>query len=295
MMLLSIWLFTSAATPTVPTGELRQLAEAHTQARRYVEAGETYLSLAHRPEVRVRDELYNAHMSFENAYRSGSGVQHLCRALRLAEKVVTDGVFDDQDQGVFWGEIVDLDLTELAKDATTNHRTNCRFDATGRKRAPVLLLADADFPSETGPTAERQQAPSPSVSPPQRPTTVDRRRRASTAAGATLTGLGAGLLGSMALALAGQRRDAAMMSAMIDHAQAAGRDFAVREQTRFERLYDDARLLRSAALGLGITGAATLTTGIALLSTRGRILRRAVAFRPYGGLLGAGATFRLEF
>lgn len=294
MMLAWILMLAPPTTPAPSTADLRQLAEDHARAERFTLAGETYLQLARRPDVRPRDELYNAHTHFENAFLVGSGAEHLCRALRIAERVLADGAFNDEQEHIFWREVADFDLSQLADDARTSGRPNCRYDAAGHPRPPVLLLTDADIPPRPPPAAEYVQTAERLPAPTRLPVD-ERRQRARTAAGATLTGLGVGMLGSMVLALAGQRAHAGTMSAMIDQAQTRGRDFTLAEQTRFERLYDDARQLRSAALGLGIAGAATLTTGVALLSTRGRGHRRALAISPFGGPLGAGGTFRLEF
>ena len=53
-------------------------------------------------------------------------------------------------------------------------------------------------------------------------------------------------------------------------------------------------LLRNVAVGVGIVGVVSLTAGVARLATRKRV-ERTVAVQPYGGRLGAGATFRVRF
>ena len=151
MMLAWILMLAPPTTPAPSTAALRRLAEDHARAERFTLAGEIYLQLARRPDVRPRDELYNAHTHFENAFLVGGAAEHLCRALRIAERVLADGSFNDEQEHIFWREVADFDLAQLADDARTSGRPNCRYDAAGHPRPPVLLLTDADLPPPAPP------------------------------------------------------------------------------------------------------------------------------------------------
>lgn len=265
---------------------LRAAAEAHEEAARYLDAAAAYLRLAEQPGVARLDELSHAHDAFFAAYAnarpaSAADPWHLCRALFLAESTVREDRFRDEQQRLYWKQTAALDLQKLKADAEKYGRPNCRHDAAGRTHGPVLRLARVSVASEPPrPAALRPEA--------------GRRWRAHTAAGASLTGFGLGLMGVLVAALDGQRRSGEAMSAMVREAKTADRDFTPAEQGRFEGLYRDALLFRGAAIGLGVAGATSLVTGVALLATRGKS-RRALALHPFGGPLGAGVRLRLEF
>lgn len=274
------------------TAELRALAKEHEHAERFVDAGEAYLRLAGQPDVRVRDELLGAHTNFESAFIASEDSKQLCRALRIAERVVREGQFDHAEQQKFWAELVEADLVRLAEDATKRKTANCRFDAAGRRLEPIALIADDDPPHVP---AERVEVARPAVPAPPGPTSRDHRRmRARTAGGGALLGLGLGFIGlttgavvmhGIQLAALGRLRDAA----------AAGGGLSNAESDLVPGLRADALESRAAAIGLGLAGAATFIPGVVLLARRHRVWRRDVALVPHGGPRGVGAVLRLNF
>lgn len=249
MMLAWILMLTPPAAPDLSTADLRRLAEDHARAERFTLAGETYLQLARRPGVRPRDELYNAHTHFENAFLVGSGAEHLCRALRIAERVLADGVFGDDQEPIFWREVADFDLSQLADDARTSGRPNCRYDAAGHPRPPVLLLTDADLPPPPPPSSPVPPAPQPA---PARPATKP-PGRGLLITGGVLLGTAAALGGGATAAFV--RRDA-----LVDQERALAADAAALGYA------DTATLNAQAVLGDGIRAAHRLMLGTAITS-----------------------------
>jgi hypothetical protein len=81
---------------------------------------------------------------------------------------------------------------------------------------------------------------------------------------------------------------------MTSMANAEGRDFTADEWQEFNAIRDEGRQVRGAAIGVGVAGAITLSTGVALLATRKRASRK-FAVQPYGGPLGGGMVLRLRF
>ena len=278
--------------PTMSTAELRALAEEHENAERFVEAGEAYLELAHRSDARPRDALLGAHTNFDSAFIASGDARQLCRALQIAERVVRGGGFDDGEQAKFWAEVVEDDLARLAEDAKKNNKANCRFDAAGQRRKPVMLLAD-DAPPRV--PAENVETASPVALPmPPGLTPRDARRtRARTAVGGTLLGLGLGFIGLTTAAAVTHGIQLAALDRLRDRAPAHGLGEAERNDVSL--LTADAIDSRAAAIGLGAAAAATFIPGVVLLARRHRVWRRGVAFVPHGGPRGAGAVLRLNF
>ena len=276
---------------TMTTAELRALAEEHEGADRFVEAGDAYLELARRADARPRDALLGAHTNFDSAFIASGDVRQLCRALQIAERVVRDGGFDSDEQAKFWAEVVEDDLARLAEDAKKHSKANCRFDAAGQRRRPVMLLADEDLPRV--PT-EHVEVASPVVLPTPRATPRDvRRAGVRTAVGGTLLGLGLGFIGLTTGAVVTHGIQLAALERLRDRAPAHGLSEA--EKGLVSELRADALDSRAAAIGLGAAAAATFIPGVVLLARRHRIWRRGVAFVPHGGPRGAGAVLRLNF
>jgi hypothetical protein len=274
------------------TAELRALAEEHADAGRFVEAGEAYLQLARRPDVRLRDELFEAHSNFDSAFQASGDSRQLCRALRIAERVVGEGTFDHDEQQKFWAEILDEDLARLAEDAIEKKTGNCRFDAAGRRLEPIALIADDDPPRVP---AGHVETASPAVPPPPGPTPRDARRmRARTAGGGALLGLGLGFIGLTTGAVVLHGIQLVALDRLRDGAPARG-GLTDEEKSFVSRLSADALESRAAAIGLGVAAAATFIPGVVLLARRHRVWRRDVALVPHGGPRGVGAVLRLNF
>lgn len=274
--------------------ELRAAAEEYIHVQAFVEAGEVYLELARRQDVRQRDELFNAHANFDSAFLASGDARLLCRALRLAERVVAEGVFDDAEQAKFWTEIVDEDLSRLSATALKKREPNCRFDAAGRRVAQVPLLAAGEPPrvpvEKMGPTTKANPARSPIPAMSERDA---RRARAFTAAGATLAGLGLTFSGFTIGALVKHGQELAGLRELSERAANGG--LSDSEVAFAYRLRADALDTRALAIGFGAAAVATLVPGAALLATRPRPRRSGVALVPYGGPRGAGAVLRLNF
>lgn len=278
---------------TMPTAELRALAEEHENAERFVEAGEAYLELARRSDARPRDALLGAHTNFDSAFIASGDARQLCRALQIAERVVRGGGFDNDEQAKFWAEVVEDDLVRLAEDAKKNNKANCRFDAAGQRRKPVMLLAD-DAPPRV--PAEHVEATNPVALPTQPGSTPRdaRRTRVRTAVGGTLLGLGLGFIGLTTGAAVTHGIQLAALDRLRDRAPAHG-GLSEAERSLVSRLRTDALESRAAAIGLGAAAVATFIPGVVLLARRHQSRRRGVAFVPYGGPRGAGAVLRLNF
>lgn len=271
------------------TAELRALAEEYERAEKFVEAGEAYVELARRPDARPREALLGAHMNFDSAFLASGDARQLCRALQIAERVVHEGGFDNDEQQKFWAELVGDDLTRLADDAGKKKQANCRFDAAGKRRRPVLLLAADDPPrgiTETAsPAAARMPGPTPRDAG---------RTRLRTAAGGTLLGLGIGFIGLTTGAVVAHGIQVAALERLRDEAVVRG-GLTGPEQALAYDLRAGALDARTAAIGLGAAAAATFIPGVVLLARRHRIGRREVAFVPHGGLRDVGAALRMRF
>jgi hypothetical protein len=280
----------SPEPPAEPPAVVAQRAAAEALEARgiFTDAGHAYVKLAEMPGVNRRSELDKAHTNYDSAYLATKDSSHLCWALRIAEQVVDEGEFIDADQQSYWRDTLDDDLRRLQDDARTNQRANCRFNETGAPRVLVATLNDEDFAAQA-PTASREdeRRPLPKV-------TTTRRWRAHTASGAVLTGIGLGLVGALAGVLESQAQHARAMRRMTSMANAEGRDFTADEWQEFNAIRDEGRQVRGAAIGVGVAGAITLSTGVALLATRKRASRK-FAVQPHGGPLGGGVVLRLRF
>ena len=283
------------ALPAEPPSVVAQraAAEALEAQGMFGDAGDAYVKLAEMPGVNRRGVLDRAHTNYDSAYLATQNASRLCWALKIAEQVVREGEFNDQEQASYWRDTVDDDLRRLQADARTTRRANCRFDESGSPRLLVAQLTDDDF-AERGTgvpatdTVEVEQQPRP-LAP------AARRWRAQTASGGVLTGLGLGLMGVLAGVLKLQGEHAGAMRRMSAAVKAEGRDnFTGSEWTQFNTLRDDGLRLRNAAIGVGVAGVISLSAGVALLATR-KMGSRRLALQPYGGPLGGGAVFRIRF
>jgi len=283
-----------ASSRPTPADAQRAVAEAHVAQRAYEEAGEAYLKLASMSGVVRRDELDQAHVNLDSAYLTSNLTRHLCRALQVAEMTIADGKFEGEQEEKFWQDIRDDDVRHLREDARATKRQNCRFGPDGESlKVAVALLPDPEIGPQTPPLDLREPAiRAGAVDAPVQRGSADRRWRVQTA-GAALVGVGIGSLGLLIGVITVNRRQAQAMERMNEDAAAAG-GFSTAGLVQHDRIYADARLTRSAAIGLGVVTAATLLTGVALLVSRKRATR-AVAVYPYGGLHGGGATLRLRF
>ena len=273
---------------TMTTAELRALAEEHADADRLVEAGETYLLIARRPDVRPRDELFEAHSNFDSAFIASGASKQLCRALQIAERVVGEGKFDHDEQRKFWVEILQDDLARLAEDATKKKAANCRFDAAGRRRQLVALIADDDPPQQIQvkvPESTRSMTDSP---PPPR----SRRYRGHTTAGAVFTGLGIGFLGVFAGALAVRVDQVQAIHKQAAVVEAQGRQPTASEDGWVAHREAIVRGMQPVMISAAVAGGACLTTGVVLLATR---RARRLAVRPFGGIREAGLLLQGRF
>ncbi len=291
MLLLAVAPTESPVEPPAVAAQ-RAAAEALEARAAFAEAGDAYVKLAELREVDRRGALDRAHMNYDSAYLETNHPSRLCWALGVAEQVVREGGFQDDDQASYWRENVEDDLRRLQLDAKATQRANCRFDANGAPRKVVLTtLTDDDF---TAPPAAAAPIDDRLIDTPRTPTLATRRRQVHTTAGAALTGIGIGLVGTLAGLLGSQARHATTLREMSAAVRAAGRDFTESEWEDFNPIRDEGVLLRNAAVGVGIVGVVSLTAGVALLATRKRVERK-FAVQPYGGRLGAGAIFRVRF
>lgn len=291
MVLFAVAPLASPVEPPVVAAQ-RAAAEALEARAAFAEAGDAYVKLSDLPDVDRRGALDRAHMNYDSAYLETNHPSRLCWALGVAEQVVREGGFQDDDQASYWRENVEDDLRRLQQDAKATQRANCRFDASGAPRKVVLTtLTDDDFtapPVAAAPIGDRLS------DTPRTPTLATRRRQLNTVAGAALTGIGVGLVGTLAGLLGSQARHAVTLREMSAAVRAAGRDFTEVEWADFNAIRDEGVQLRNAAVGVGIVGVVSLTAGVALLATRKRVERK-FCIQPYGGRLGAGAIFRVRF
>ncbi len=280
-MLIIVSLSLLLATPT-PADE----------AATYAAAGEAHLERAAIPGDHQLDEFDGAHKNFDSAYLVAEDPRYLCRALQVAEVVLARVAFTSDQERLSWAEVRQDDLDRLRQDAGKTRRANCRFDgASAPVQRRVALLTDADMPPPGAPLSATPESRGLKLSGPTR--APRRRDQAQMAVGATFTGLGLGFIGVMVGALSVQAQQAEAMRAIFDRARTAG-ELSDVDRGRADDLLADSIQTRHVAIGVGIAGAATLTTGITLLATR-KLAARRFAVLPHGGPFGGGATVRLRF
>lgn len=272
---------------TSPEGTPQQQAEI------YAAAGEGHLRRAATPGEQQLDEFEEAHKNFDLAYLTAADARHLCRALFAAEVALSTANFTDDQARLSWEEVRRDDLDRLRMDAAETRRSNCRFDAKGGPRPPrLVVMDDADFslmaPPGTSTSAGGDQEVDRAGAMP-----MQRRWNAQTAAGALFTGAGVGLVGVLAGAIGLRVRQAEAMRDIFDDARATG-SLSDADRSRADAIKADGIQTRSVAIGVGVAGAVSLATGVALLVTRKKVTRP-VALLPYGGLLGGGAMLRMRF
>lgn len=273
-------LLLSPAQPEPPaTATYRTAAEALEERAAYIAAGDMYFQLAGMSGVRRRDALDKARMNYDSDYMVTRKPSSLCRALGVAELVIEEGKFDDANEEAYWQDNVRDDLGRLRDDAARTGRQNCRYDGKGTPARPRVTMLTDDAFAET---------------PPRTPPPDPRRWRRHTVAGGLFAGAGVGLAGVLVGALAVQVSRAQGMRAMSEQAQREGRQFTEPEAGQFLRLHEDGQLARRVGVGVGISAAVTLSTGVALLVTR-KAPRRRFALTPHGGLVGGGATLSVRF
>lgn len=250
-----------------PPESLRAQAEAHETAGRHLEAATLYLQLARQPHVARLTELSHAHDALLAAFLASERREpwHLCRATWLAEQVIDEDKFSSREQAQFWRETVGGDLAELRREATTQRRPNCRFDAQGEPFAPPIV--------RPAPAEAR-------VDPPPLPRVEHPRRGAAAkvAAGATLAGLGVGAFVVAGISLRLQVHEVAALRAMAARGPLTAEDLAHADQLRLDGL-----TYRNMSIAAATTGALSLAAGAALI-VLGR--RRTVAVQPFAGLPG---------
>jgi len=270
-------------------------AEVPQDAATFAAAGEEYLKRATTTTENQLDEFQGAHTSFDSAYLVDGATKYLCRALEVADLTLRSTTFADEQERGFWQETRQDDLDRLAQDAAETGRANCRFDAPSKP--PRVALLDADTPPALALTTSTRHATDkglpPSIAEPSRAEL--RRSRAHTGLGAVFTGAGIGLLGILAGVLELERQRAGEIRGIIDAAKAEYRGYTPAEERRYFDLRDDLLRGRDVAIGVGVAGLVSLSTGVALLATRKKTRTRTYALQPYGGPQGAGAVLRLRF
>ncbi len=287
---------TGSEPPAEPAAVVAQRAAAEgleAQAM-FGDAGDAYVKLAEMPGVNRRSELDRAHTNYDSAYLATQNPSRLCWALKIAERVVREGEFNDADQASYWRDTVDDDLRRLQADARSTQRANCRFGRSGAPRALVVAtLTDDDFAEQPVRAIHREIR---QVDPQPRSLTPSARRwRAQTVSGAVLTGLGLGFVGALGGVLELQAQHASAMRRMSAAVKAESRDtFTDGEWKQFNALRDDGLQLRNAAIGVGVAGVISLSAGVALLATRKKANRK-LDLQPHGGPLGGGAVLRIRF
>jgi hypothetical protein len=279
----------ASSASTSPEGDPKQKAEI------YAAAGEGHLKRAATPGEQQLDEFEEAHKNFDLAYLTADDARHLCRALFAAEVALSTANFSDDQARLSWEEVRRDDLDRLRMNAAETRRSNCRFDAQGEPLRPRLaVMDDADFSLMAPPTTSTTKRGGDLRVDPAGPTPMQRRRwNAQTAAGALFTGAGVGLVGLLAGAIGLRVRQAEAMRDIFDNARATG-SLSDADRGRADAIKADGIQTRNVAIGVGVAGAVSLVTGVALLATRTKAMRP-VALLPYGGLLGGGAMLRMRF
>ena len=286
LTLLSLLLLQPSAPPDLDAriAALTASAAAHHDAGAYAAAADDYLKLASLPRADGEAALKQAHLNLDAAFVQTSDVVHLCRALGIAQRRIAMGGFKSDQARLSWEERAADDEARLAE-------VDGRCPSAAPSPPPLLLL---EVRSSAAPTHE----PTTPAATPLEGATLrldrvgERRRRARTAAGATLTGLGLGFGGLMGLTLALHVQQLAALRRANDVPD--GFTYPTSEQSMLAKLHDDARRTQAASVGLGVASAVALGTGIGLLASRRRA-PRAMALVPHGGLHGGGMTLRLRF
>lgn len=285
--LLSLLLLQPSTPPDLDAriAALTVSAAAHHDAGAYANAADDYLKLASLPRADSESALKQAHLNLDSAFVKTSDIIHLCRALAIARRRIAMGRFKSDQARLSWEERVADDEARIAK-------ADGRCPTAATSSTPPTLL---DAPLSAIPAREE---PTSAISIPVGHTALrldrvaERRVRARTAAGATLTGLGLGLGGLMGLTLALHGQQIAALRRANDVPE--GFIYPTSGQNMLTELHDGARLTQAASIGLGVASAALLGTGIGLLASR-RQVPRAMALAPHGGLHGGGMTLRLRF
>lgn len=263
------------------------------QAETLADAGEAHLRRATAGNTHPLEAFENAHKNFDSAYLLAEDPRYLCRALAVSELALRTANFANEQERVSWEELQRDDLDRLREHATQKQRANCRFDATGKPSRRVALLTDADAPE---PTTPPRPAPHPTNDPSRSPSRAPtHRHRAHMVSGALLTTAGLGFLGGFAGVATLELARADEMRGLIRTARTEQRKFTEAEDQRFDALANDLIRGRNTAIGLGVAGFVTLTTGAVLLATRNRTSSRGYALLPYGDGRSAGAVLRLRF
>ena len=272
--------------PAARAAELTARARAHHDAREYVQAADSYVSLSSLPGVDVDDALSRAHVDLEAAFSSTHETIYMCRALRLAQGRLAHTANDDaqkRQRRLFWEETIAEDLEQLA---ALGGDAAC---PKNQARRVGLLVADSPPPA-VAPSSPSEARPALMVDG--APRLAERRLRARRAAGLALTGVGVGLVGLMGAALAGYRTGFEQLEAAGDKPD--GFVYPDEQEAALGRVYADTKLLRGVAIGLGLVGGATLATGIGLLASQKRVARR-MALLPSSVSRGGGLVLRLRF
>jgi hypothetical protein len=259
-------------------------AAAHHDAGAYAAAANDYLKLASLPRADGETALKQAHLNLDAAFVQTSDVVHLCHALGVARRRIAMGGFKSDQARLSWEERAADDEARLAA-------VDGRCPSASASPPPQLL----DVASSA--TPPRDELPTPTAMPAGRASVRldrvgERRRRARTAAGATLTGLGLGFGGLMGLTLALHVQQLAALRKANDVPD--GFTYPTSDQSMLAKLHDDARLTQAASIGLGVASAVVLGTGIGLLASRRRA-PRSMALVPHGGRHGGGVMLRLRF
>lgn len=275
-----------------PVADSREL-DPQQQAQIYAAAGEEHLKRAAAPGEQQLDEFDGAHKNFDLAFLTADDTRHLCRALLAAELALLTVTFTDEQARMSWEEVRRDDLGRLQRSAADTRRANCRYDAKGDPvRSRVAVLSDADVAAASQAHA-RDPPPAGRLEPPGPTPAQWRRWNARTITGAIFTGAGIGLVGVLAGAISLQVRQAELLHGIFDNARATG-GLSDADRGRAEDLRADGIQTRNVAIGVGIAGAVSMATGVALLVTRKKPARP-LALVPYGGPLGGGAVLRLRF
>ncbi len=265
------------------------------QAKIYAAAAEAHLERAAVPGDQQLGEFDGAHKNFDLAYLTADDIRHLCRALQVAELALATVTFTDPQAQLSWEEVQRDDRERLREQAAATERANCRYDAHGKPQQPrVAVLTDADFPPPAAPRASSPADSGHLAIDPLAPTPTQRRRwKTQTAAGALFTGAGVGLVGVLAGAIGLRARYADELRGIANNADVTG-ELAASDRDRATQINAHSLQARNVALGVGVAGAVSLATGVALLATRKKA-PRAVALMPYAGPLGGGVVLRLRF
>lgn len=257
-----------ALTMLAPPNEAA--ADAAFNAGDYDSALELYLERAADPAAHRPDAYHGAHDSLLALHDKTRDPAYLCRARELALDLLTRGPFADAGERTSWEEIA-------AKDAA---RIEASGAACSARREPGPSAASE--PPASAPTVA-PEGPAPAPAPHDaRPL---RRPVARIVGGASLLGVGAGLVAGTGACFLGRARANAEIVALDQQIVAA-----MREPTEMELAAvgaADRRYVRltSTAAVLGIAAGVSLITGVALLAAPPRARSRARARVRPGGLV----------